>query len=286
LLIIKIKYKKGFSLIAFLILSIILLSILKVNQHVIPTVASPLVKLPIIMYHHILKNPKSWGKYVVSPSEFEDDIIYLKKEGYSTIVMQDLIDFVYNKKELPLKPIMLTIDDGFSSDYSYILPILEKHGCKAVVSIVGEYVDKCTDDPTLSKAYLNWEQVKGLVDSSYVEIQNHSYSMHDRNKRKGSCKMKGESYDHYKKILNEDVGKLQTLMGEKTGYMPTAFTYPYGFISRESNQILTDMGFLATLSCYTGINFITGNKDELYELKRFNRPSGVSQEQFFKQFEK
>lgn len=240
------------------------------------------------MYHHILKDSKKWGKYVISPGEFEDDIIYLKKEGYSTIVMQDLIDFVYYKKELPLKPIMLTFDDGYLSNYDYILPILEKYDCKAVISVVGEFIERnsveCVSNTAYS--YMNWEQVNELVHSSYIEIQNHSYSMHKISKRKGASKKKGESYEQYKKALNNDIGKLQILMEEKTGYKPTTFTYPYGFSSKESNQILTDMGFLASLSCNVGVNYLSGVKEELYDLKRYNRPNGINQERFFSQFEK
>ena len=82
------------------------------------------------------------------------------------------------------------------------------------------------------------------------------------------------------------MGKFQNLIEEKTGYKPTSFTYPYGFISKESKQILKDMGFLATLSCNTGVNLLAGNNEDLYELKRFNRPKAINQEQFFKQFEK
>jgi peptidoglycan/xylan/chitin deacetylase (PgdA/CDA1 family) len=253
----------------------------------ISTSTSPSIKLPIIMYHHILKNSKYWGKYVISPCDFENDIIYLKKEGYTTIVVQDLIDFEYNNKELPNKPIMLTLDDGFLTNYTYVLPILEKYNCKAVVSIVGKYVDDCSDPSGCNNTYLNWSQVKELVDSPYVEIQNHSYNMHeDSNLRKGSYKNKGESYEEYKKALNDDVGNMQKLVEEKTGYKPLAFTYPYGFISKESTKILMDMGFLSTLSCYTGVNLLSGNKEELYELKRFNRANGINQEQFFVQFEK
>jgi len=281
----KISYKK-ISIILIILLLISLTVFTADIKEVISTSTSPSIKLPIIMYHHILKNPKYWGKYVVSPDDFEKDIIYLKKEGYTTIVMQDLIDFVYKKKELPEKPIMLTLDDGYSTNYTYILPILEQYACKAVISIVGEYVDKCTEDQVSNTTYLNWDQVKELVESPYVEIQNHSYSMHENASRRGSCKIKGESFEEYKRALLDDVGKMQILMEEKTGYVPVAYTYPYGFISKESNQILTDMGFLATLSCYTGVNMLSGNKEELYELKRFNRPNGINQELFFKQFEK
>lgn len=285
MIVIKIGYKKIISM--MLVLLVVLVTAFSLNvKEAISTSSSPAIRLPIIMYHHVLKNSKYWGKYVISPDDFENDIIYLKKEGYTTIVMQDLIDYVYTKKELPEKPIILTLDDGFLTNYTYILPILEKYNCKAVVSIVGKYVDDCSDASGCNSTYLNWSQVKELVESEYIEIQNHSYSMHEDSVRRGSCKKKSETYEEYKKALNDDVGKMQILIEEKTGYKPSTFTYPYGFISKESDQILKEMGFLATLSCYKGLNLLTGNKDELHELKRFNRPKGINQEQFFKQFEK
>lgn len=289
-MLITIRYKKFISAVLFLLLFITIAYFIGFYEvkYAVSTSTSPSVKLPIIMYHHILKDSKKWGKYVISPLEFEDDIIYLKKEGYTTIVMKDLIDYVYNKKPLPLKPIILTFDDGYLSNYEYIVPILEKHGCKAVISVVGEFIERNTAECISSTAYsyMNWDQIKELVHSPYIEIQNHSYSMHKISKRRGASRKKGESYEQYKIALNNDVEKLQLLMKEKTGYRPTTFTYPYGFSSEESNQILIDMGFLATLSCNTGVNYISRNKEELYNLKRFNRPNGVSQYKFFKQFEK
>ena len=183
---------------------------------------------------------------------------------------------------------MITFDDGYLSNYVYILPILEKHDCKAVISVVGEFTDRFTEEPDSNVAYshLNWEQVKELVDSPYVEIQSHSYDMHKTDKRKGSSKMKGESSEQYKKALSDDANKLQALMEEKTGYRPTTYTYPYGSISKDSDEILKELGFKATLSCYSGINMLTGNKDELYDLKRYNRPYGIDRVKFFAQFNK
>lgn len=255
--------------------------------HVISTAAKPPVRLPIIMYHHVLKEPRKLGKYVVSPKEIESDIIYLKQHGYTTIVMEDLINFVYKKGELPEKPIMLTFDDGYYSNYVYVLPLLEKYDCKAVLSITGDYIDKSTAEGELNPAYsyLTWYLVKELIESNRVEIQNHSYGMHEICERKGCAIIKGESYDEYSKNLVNDVGRLQDVIEEKTGYRPTTFTYPYGFVCIECNEILQKMGFMATLSCYEGVNILTGKKEELFELKRFNRPSGISQKKFFNKFD-
>ena len=250
-----------------------------------PASTSPSVRLPIIMYHQVLKNANSLGKYIISPKEFEEDVKYLKRLGYTTIDVQDLIDYEYNNKELPEKPIMLTFDDGYLSNYTYIVPILEKYKVKAVISIVGEYVDKSSID-SYTNPYLNWTQVKELVENPYVEIQNHTYAMHDIEERKGCKILEGEPYDKYKVEILEDIGYFQLLIQEKTGYTPTAFTYPYGYVCDEVNGILEEIGFVSTFSCKEGVNLLSGNKDELYELKRFNRPSGINRERFFRKFEK
>jgi len=97
--------------------------------------------------------------------------------------------------------------------------------------------------------------------------------------------MKGETYEEYEKAILKDVGEFQLLIKENTGYAPKAFTYPYGFSCKECNEILRDMGFLATITCDDGINYFSGNSDELYKLKRINRPSGINQIRFFAQIE-
>ena len=251
------------------------------------TSTKPSIKLPIIMYHQILKDPNTWGKYVISPDDFEKDLAYLIEKGYTTVDMQDLIDFVNNVKDLPQKPIMITFDDGYLTSQVYIMPILKKYNAKAVVSIVGEFTDRFTKnkDTKLSYAHLNWDNVKELVNSDNIEIQNHSYGMHKISKRKGIAKIRGESLEDYRKALNNDILYMQTLVEKYTGYLPTTFTYPFGTISKDAEPILKDMGFLATLTCNEGINSLTGDKNELYNLKRYNRPYNINREKFFSKFE-
>lgn len=270
--------------------SICILGALLLNNYLsnIQPVSSKIaVKLPIVMYHQILKDSKMWGKYVISPNDFEMDLVYLLNEGYTTIDVQDLIDYVYNGKSLPEKPIMITFDDGYLTIKEYILPILEKYNCKAVVSIVGEFTDRFTKnvDRKLSYAHLNWDDINELVNSKYIEIQNHSYDMHKVGNRRGIAKKIGENYEEYKKVLNNDILYLQNLIKKNTGYTPYAFTYPFGEMSKDSISILKDMGFLVTFSCNEGINILTGDKEELYQLKRYNRPYNINREKFFGKFE-
>lgn len=83
------------------------------------------VKLPVIMYHSLLKDEKLQNDYTVSPTLFENDLKYLAENGYTTVVVKDLTDYAYGKKSLPEKCIMLTFDDGYYNNYYYALPLLE-----------------------------------------------------------------------------------------------------------------------------------------------------------------
>ena len=101
-------------------------------------------EVPMIMYHLVTKNGRYVGKYGITPIELENDLKFLKDNGYETVVMADLVAFVRRGKNLPKKPIVLTFDDGNSGDYRYLYPLLQKYDMKAVVSVIGSAADECT----------------------------------------------------------------------------------------------------------------------------------------------
>ena len=85
------------------------------------------IKLPVIMYHNISKKQSLINKYCVSVNQFENDLKYIKSQGYNCITSAQLIDYVYNGKKLPKKPFMITFDDGYESFYVYAYPLLKKY---------------------------------------------------------------------------------------------------------------------------------------------------------------
>ena len=128
---IKIKvYKMNLKLIIISML-IILMIISIFMYNVSKAQTGKTVELPIIMYHSVLKSRS--GDYIVHPSELENDLKYIKENGYETVVMADLINFVYEGVELPEKPIMITFDDGYYNNLGYAVPLLQKYGMKAVI---------------------------------------------------------------------------------------------------------------------------------------------------------
>ena len=239
----------------------------------------------ILMYHHILKDTSYHGKYVVSPSQFEEDLMYLKQNGYETVLIKDLIDFVYLKKELPQKCAVLSFDDGHLSNYHYIFPLIKKSNDKIVISVVGEYTDNATntEDRNVAYSYLKWEDIKELDESGLVEIANHTYNFHNKNKRMGIGSVTGETKEEYTKLINDDLEKLNKKIKDITGKEPLTFTYPFGKVVENSYDVIKKIGFKASLSCEEGINIIRENDKEcLYMLKRYNRPAGISTKEFFK----
>lgn len=241
------------------------------------------VEVPILMYHGILKDKKLQGKYVISPDQFESDLKYLKDHGYTTIVMQDLIDYTHGGT-LPEKPIIITFDDGYYNNYLYAFPLLKQYESKMVFSPIGRYADQYSEKPVThaSFAHANWDMINEMIQSGYVEVQNHSYNMHANTKeRNGTKKNKGESMETYKKVLTNDVMLAQNTIKQHTGWTPTTFTYPFGAISDVSLDILKEMGFEATLTCTNKTNYITRDPDCLFGLNRFLRPNGSSSEKYF-----
>ncbi len=241
------------------------------------------VCLPIIMYHSLLKDPQLAGPYVLSPAQFEDDLLYLKQHGYETVSSAQLMDFVHGRGELPPKPVMITFDDGQYNNLLYGLPLLQKYGMHAVLSPIGFKVDEFSlgEDRNPIYAYLSWEDISALLTDGTFEIGNHTYSLHSANKgRSGVTRLPGEKPEAHKQVLTADVAKMQQALREHCGYEPMVFAFPYGKWDKESQDILREMGFCIFLTCYERVNTITRDPECLLKLGRYNRPSGVTTDAF------
>ena len=260
---------------------------LLLNAGILPesrAAAGNVTELPIIMYHSVLRDSSRAGQYIVTPQTVESDLKYLKEHGYTAITAAELAQTVIKGEQLPEKPVMITLDDGYLNNLTYVLPLLEKYDMKAVVSVVGSYCEcfSQNDDHNPAYAYLSWEDIDKLTAGGRVEIGNHTYDMHKRKERKGTKRMRGEDEAEYYAKLVCDIGRTQSLLEENCGILPTTFAYPYGYISRESVPILQEMGFTALLTCTEKVNEISGDPAVLTSLGRFNRPSGISTEKFMR----
>lgn len=239
------------------------------------------VRMAVLMYHSVNSNECRVGDYVITPWALRRDLEYLKEQGYQTIVMSELIDYVHNGTPLPEKPVMLTFDDGYYNNYKNAFPLLQEYGAKAVISIIGTETDKYSklEENNQNYSHLTWDQIKEMQASGLVEFQNHGYDMHKSGKggRLGSTRKSGESEEEYQVTLAADILRLQQRYTEMTGWTPNTYTYPFGRISKESYPVVTRLGFAASLDVQ-GRPYLPKVGDErcLFRIPRYNRTSGTS----------
>ncbi len=272
-----------------LLLSVLLIFVVAVSLVAIKAVSVSNEKngaeLPIIMYHQLTKSESRAGRYVLTMEQFEKDLIFLKEKGYETVTVQQLLNYVKGKGDLPQKGVMLTFDDGCETLYAYAAPLLKQYGFTAVGFAVGALADSYSelDDHNLNYSCLTWEEIKELCSGNIVDIQSHSYDLHkNTGNRSGAKKKKGESLEQYSEFLGADVSKMKEKMFEHTGKFPIAFAYPFGSYSPESADILKKYGFEMAFTCEERVNIIKKSEPEcLFRLGRYNRPNGISSESFF-----
>jgi peptidoglycan/xylan/chitin deacetylase (PgdA/CDA1 family) len=70
-------------------------------------------------------------------SGFKDHLSWLKQNGYQTISLETLIDYIEGKEvSLPSQPILLTFDDGTIENYEIVYPLLEEFGYTGVSFVI------------------------------------------------------------------------------------------------------------------------------------------------------
>ena len=193
------------------------------------------VKIPILLYHHFMKDNVPEDKYstTVTETQFEDHIRTLTEKGYNSISLEDLRAYIEEGRALPPKPYMITVDDGYDSNYYIMYPILRKYNAKAVIFVTGNMI---TDEPGRrwkedSLVWMTWDMLREMEDSGLVEIQNHGY-LH-----KPADTMEPEEF-------MESVIRGEELLNEKLGEREIkAFAYPHGKATEDSRKILEESGY-------------------------------------------
>ena len=268
----------------FLVLILLLAMLLPFTQ---AKAAEETVRLPIVMYHHISTRSRTWNEYVVSVEEFRSDMEYLHTKGWESISVAELLAWQRGEFEMPEKPMMISFDDGFSSVAEYAEPIMAEYGFCGVAAIIGSVCDKYSEsgeyDPEWSD--LSWEAAAEMAGRGVLEVQCHTWDLHSMDNAVGCAKRWGESLGAYRRRLSADLSRFLTACKTHGVELTYSIAYPFGSFNEDTTDVVRDMGFEAAFTCTEVINLLTGEAEELYYLGRFNRPHGISSENFFKKWE-
>ena len=174
------------------------------------------VKVPILLYHNFVTtvpetDPDNFN-YINTPESFEENIKTFLENGYTIISMKELALADSGKTELPDKPMIITFDDGYYSNYEYIYPILKQYQVKASIFVVTDKIGQEID----GIKYLGWEQCLEMQNSGLVEIGSHSkkHVFYDKRSVRELLDDVKASYEEIEKYLGKQDLKV--------------FAYPYG----------------------------------------------------------
>lgn len=105
-------------------------------------------RVPIIMYHSISDNNSGihptclyFNGMVVSRDTLERHIKFLSKR-YNIISLNDYLDYRLGEKPLPLRPLIITFDDGFKDLHRNAKDILQRYHCPSTVFLIGNILSK------------------------------------------------------------------------------------------------------------------------------------------------
>lgn len=225
-------------------------------------------EIPILMYHRLINNKENIGLHTIyyDADKFEEQLIYLKKNGYKTITFKELKNITEEQKKKE-KYIILTFDDGYKDNYELLFPLLKKYNMKAVIYMVSHLKDNCWDvEGTGEKRFelMDLNQILEMHRSGLIEFGGHT--MHH-------VKLNNFSPEKQKEEIEGNKIYLEKILNEKL----VSFAYPFGIFNDESKKIVKELGYNFGIATDSGPFYI---KDDLYEVRRIGIFSDVTMNKF------
>ena len=239
--------------------------------------------VPVLMYHNIAEEPNDM---TVTPETFRMHMETLAENGYTAVTLDDMVNYVYSGGELPEKPVLITFDDGYYSNYEYAYPVLSEHGMKAVIFTVGTSFGKTTylDTDAPITPHFGEKEAKEMTNSGVISLQSHTYDMHrsenyEKNARYDMGQLAGETEEEYIDTVREDLIMSREFLENLREDNVLALSYPKGKITDNAARIAVEEGYTVTFSTNWGVQeLVRGLGQSLYAVKRNHISNDVTSE--------
>lgn len=206
------------------------------------------VTVPVLMYHYIRVNPNPSDKVgwnlSVTPDNFNKQMNYLASNGYHTITLDELGAALFNKAQLPSKPVVITLDDGYKDAYTQALPILKSHGLKAIDFVITGFVG--------GPNFLSWSDIREMKDSGVFTFGSHTVN---------HVALTYGSNESIAYEVTQSKNELQNNLGTLVNWL----AYPYGIVDERVTRFVSKVGYVGAF----GTNFGSSQStDFMYRLPR------------------
>ncbi|WP_147803681.1 polysaccharide deacetylase family protein [Alkalicoccus halolimnae] len=212
------------------------------------------VGFPVLTYQEFSESSSEEG--AVSEAVFREHLEALQRAGYTSITEERLVLYKNgNREALPEKPLLITMDDGYKSNYEVAYPVLEEMDMNATIFTVAGRRDQGVNN------HFTWEEAREMVESGNISIQSKTYDLHDRVENEEgeevsslTYRMPEESDEAYRERVREDLELSVDRIEEEVGNEVTTLSLPYGDYNEEVLEISEDLGIELFFSTYQNLN--------------------------------
>lgn len=207
--------------------------------------------LPVLMYHFFYDSQAGeTGKDAnyMEIHDFEEQIKYLAENDYYVPTWEEVKGYIDGKNGLPLKSVIITVDDGDESFFRLAVPVLDKYNFTATSFLITSWYTVDVNDPNYTS----------------VDFQSHSHDMH-----KPGSDGKGAFMTIDYNAGCEDLKTSQSIIGKDC----VVFCYPFGHFNENCKKMLKDCNFTLAFTTQGGRVY---PGDDPYELSRVRMSKGDS----------
>ncbi|MBW2180746.1 MAG: polysaccharide deacetylase family protein [Deltaproteobacteria bacterium] len=188
--------------------------------------------VPVLAYYSFSENKPN--KISITQDDFKAQMKYLKENNYHVIKLDQLLDFLDYKEQIPGKSVVITFDDGWSSVYDFATPILKKYGFPATFFIYTDFIGG-------GKA-MSWKQIKELSEAGFdIQCQTKTH-------RNLATLKKKESFKEYFNSLEMEISYPKKLFKNKLNKECKCLAYPYGITNNLVIAMLKKHGYRAAFT--------------------------------------
>jgi peptidoglycan/xylan/chitin deacetylase (PgdA/CDA1 family) len=126
-------------------------------------------KLRILCYHGLWLTPgyRFSNCTFIQPEQFERRMEQLKRSGLPVIPLGEAVERLAEDR-LPDAAVAITIDDGWASTFTHMLPVLERHGLPATLYATTWYSDRDLPVVNVAVDYLRSAAGRFDIDPQFV----------------------------------------------------------------------------------------------------------------------
>ncbi len=176
--------------------------------------------IPILEMHDTIAIPND--PYTMSPAQLDEELGWLKSHGFHSVTLNDIYNAIYNHYPLPSRPIALTFDDGYESNFITATPLLQKYGFIATEFMVSGFIGR--------HGFLTADELKQMEASHTWDIECHTVDHPNLSKL---------NFSDITFQVTQSKDTLQSLLGTQVDY----FAYPYGYYNGRVLRALMHAGY-------------------------------------------